>query len=171
MELTDIILLLVLLLPGIIGALYGFLNIIFSIVAWGIAFGISFKFGADVAPMLSNYIETPLLRNIAAFAGLFISSLMIFSLLSFFIVKLMGKAGLTATDRVLGFFLGIGLGGFIITFGVFLAGFTGFPEEPWWISSLMIEPFQRIAEWSHVYLPEDISSFHGYADVPIETEI
>ena len=129
MGLTDIILLVVLLLPGVVGAIYGFLNIIFSIVAWGIAFGISFKFGADSAPMLVNYIETPILRNITAFAGLFIASIMIFSLLSFFIVKLIGKAGLTATDRILGFFLGVGLGGFIIAFGVFLAGFTGFPGE------------------------------------------
>jgi membrane protein required for colicin V production len=171
MELTDIILLVTLLIPGVVGALYGFLNIIFSIVAWGIAFGISFKFGADLAPMLVNYIETPILQNIAAFAGLFIASLMIFSLLSFFIVKLIGKAGLTATDRILGLFLGIGLGDFIIAFGVFLAGFTGFPEEPWWNSSLMIEPFQRIAQWSHLYLPEDISSFHGYGEVQIENEI
>jgi hypothetical protein len=36
---------------------------------------------------------------------------------------------------------------------------------------LMIEPFQRISQWSHLYLPEDISSFHGYGEVQIENEI
>ena len=158
-----------LLIPGLVGALYGFLNIVFSLIAWVIAFGLSFQFGADLSPMLEAYIENPLLRNVASFAGLFVASLLIFSLVSFFVVKLMGEAGLSATDRMLGFFFGIGLGGIIISAGVFLAGFTGFPEEPWWRSSLMIEPFQMIAEWGNAYLPEDIAEYHNYGDPESET--
>ena len=162
MHTADIVVILTLLIPGLVGAFYGFLNIIFSIVAWVLAFGISFKFGAMFAPMLEGYIETPLIRNIIAFAGLFLIGLMIFSMLGYFIVKLLGRAGLTAADRILGFFLGIGLGGFIIAAGVFLAGFTALPEEPWWRESITIDPFERIAEWSHRFLPENIAKYHGY---------
>lgn len=158
----DIIVLVTLIIPGLIGALYGFLNIIFSIIAWVVAFGISFKFGALVTPLLASYIETPLIRNILGFSGLFLISLMIFSLLGYFIVKLLGRAGLTAMDRVLGFFLGIGLGGFIIAVIVFMAGFTSFPEEGWWKDSITIKPFQHIAVWSHRFLPANIAEYHGY---------
>ena len=164
MQTADIVLLLTLLVPGIVGAFYGFLNIVFSIVAWGFAFGISFKFGGFFAPMLEGYIETPIVRNVLAFAGLFLISLMIFSLIGYFIVKLLGRSGLTAADRILGFFLGIGLGGFIIAAVVFLAGFTALPEEDWWRESVTIEPFERIAVWSHRFLPENIARYHGYGE-------
>ena len=162
MQTADIIVLVTLLLPGLIGALYGFLNIAFSIIAWVLAFGISFKFGALITPMLESYIDTPLIRNILAFSGLFLISLMIFSLVGYLIVKLLGRAGLTAMDRILGFFLGIGLGGFIITAVVFMAGFTDYPKEDWWHESVTIKPFEHIAVWSHRFLPENIAEYHGY---------
>lgn len=162
MQTADIVVLVTLIIPGLIGALYGFLNIVFSIIAWVLAFGISFKFGALITPVLASYIETPLIRNILAFSGLFLISLLIFSLVGFFIVKLLGRAGLTAVDRMLGFFLGIGLGGFIIAVVVFMAGFTAFPEEGWWRNSVTIKPFEHIAVWSHRFLPDNIAEYHGY---------
>ena len=141
--------------------LYGFLNIAFSIIAWLLAFSISFKFGAVFSPMLVEYIENPLIRNVLAFAGLFMISLMIFSALGYFIVKLLGRAGLTAVDRTLGFFLGIGLGAFIIAAVIFLAGFTAFPEQAWWQGSIIIEPFEQVAIWSQQFLPDEIQP--GYS--------
>ena len=162
MQTVDIIVLVTLVIPGIIGALYGFLNIVFSIIAWIMAFAISFKFGALITPMLAPYIETPLVRTILGFSGLFLITLMIFSLVGFFIVKLLGRAGLTAMDRVLGFFLGIGLGGFIIAVVVFMAGFTAFPQEGWWKNSVTIRPFEHLAVWSHKFLPTNIAEYHGY---------
>ena len=165
----DIIVLAVLIIPGLIGALYGFLNIAFSIIGWILAFGISFKFGALFTPMLTQYIETPWLRIILAFSGLFLVCLILFNLLGFFIVKLLNRTGLTAMDRVLGFFLGIGLGGFIIAVAVFMAGFTAFPEEGWWKDSVTIKPFEHIAVWSHKFLPSNIAQYHGYG--PTETAI
>jgi membrane protein required for colicin V production len=162
LQTADIVVLVTLIIPGLIGALYGFLNIVFSIIAWILAFGISFKFGALITPLLAPYIETPLIKNILAFSGLFLISLALFSLVGFFLVKLLGRAGLTAVDRVLGFFLGIGLGGFIITVAVFMAGFTAFPEEGWWKDSVTIKPFEHIALWSHRFLPANIVEYHGY---------
>lgn len=162
MQTTDIVLLMIILIPGLVGILYGFLNIIFSIVAWLLAFAISFKFGAIFEPMLVNYIDNPIIRNILAFAGLFLISLMLLSLLSYFIVKLLGRAGLTAMDRMLGFFLGIGLGCFVIAAGVFMTGFTAFPEASWWQTSIVIEPFETVAIWGQQFLPEDVSKYHDY---------
>ena len=159
---VDILILALLLVPGIVGVMYGFLNIIFSILAWVLAFIISFKFGAYFAPLLESYVETMLVRNILAFSGVFIISLVIFTLIGYFIVKLLGRTGLTAADRILGFFLGLGLGGTIITVLVFLAGFTALPREEWWQKAILIEPFELISRWGGQYLPENISKYHGY---------
>ena len=166
MAAVDILIIVVILLPAIIGAVYGFLNIVFSIIAWALAAGISLKFGRSLAPLLENHVDTPLIREVLAFLGLFIVSLMLLSLLGFFIVKLLGRAGLTAADRILGLFFGIGLGAAIIWVIVFLAGFTALPREPWWQDSILLEPFETLSLWAEQFLPDNMVEYHGYA--PIE---
>ena len=168
MSSVDFLILALLLVPGLVGIMYGFLNIIFSILAWGFAFAISVKFGAYFSPLLEAYVETVLIRNILAFAGLFIISLVIFTLVGYFIVKLLGRTGLTAADRILGFFLGLGLGGSIITVLVFLAGFTALPREDWWQASILMDPFEHICRWGGQFLPENISNYHGYDITDLE---
>lgn len=162
MQTVDFIILAVLVLPAIAGLFYGFLNILFSLAAWGIALGLAAKFGSQFSPLLQNYIATPMLRDVIAFVGLFIVSLMLLSALGYFIVKLLGRAGLTAADRILGFLFGIGLGGAIIAVAVFLAGFTALPKEPWWGRSLLIEPFQHLSVWAEKFLPENVTAYHSY---------
>jgi membrane protein required for colicin V production len=162
MPTTDIVILIVIAIPAIAGAFYGFLNIIFSLLAWSLALGAAVKLVPYFTPMLENYVETPLLRVVLAFAGLFLVGLMILSGLGFFIVKLLGRTGLTATDRILGLFFGMGLGGLIITIIVFLAGFTAYPGENWWQESKLVVPFQQISIWAQVFLPENIAEYHDY---------
>lgn len=162
MQTVDILIIVVLLIPGLVGVMYGFLNIIFSIIAWVLAFGIAIKFSDSFSPLLEAYVDTLLIRNMLSFTGLFIISLMIFTALGYFIVKLLGRAGLTAADRILGFFLGLGLGGSIVTVVVFLAGFTALPAESWWKESILIEPFEHISAWGTQFLPESVSKYHSY---------
>ncbi len=82
--------------------------------------------------------------------------------ISYFIVKLLGRTGLTAADRILGLFFGMGLGGLIVAVIIFLAGFTAFPQEPWWEESKLVEPFEHISIWSARFLPESITEYHSY---------
>ncbi|OGT83565.1 MAG: hypothetical protein A3G96_01635 [Gammaproteobacteria bacterium RIFCSPLOWO2_12_FULL_52_10] len=170
-ETADILILIVLFIPGLVGILYGFLNVVFSFIAWLLAFGIAVKFGGYFSPLLENLTDTVLIRNMLAFAGLFIISLILFTIMGYLIVKLLGRAGLTAADRVLGFFLGVGLGGAIVTVIVFLAGFTALPQEPWWQQSILIEPFQHIAVWGRQFLPENASKYHNYDITVVVTAI
>lgn len=170
MQTADILILVILLIPGLVGILYGFLNIVFSFLAWILAFAIAVKFGTYFSPLLENITDTILIRNMLAFAGLFITSLLLFTILSYFIVKLLGRAGLTAADRALGFFLGIGLGGSIVAVLVFLAGFTALPHESWWQRAILIEPFEHMADWGRQFLPENVSKYHNYDITVVVTE-
>lgn len=165
MEGVDIGILVVLFLPAIMGLLYGLLNVLFSIAAWIMAGITAAKLSGYFSPLLDDYLE-PVLREIVAFAGVFIISLVIFTGLGYFIVKLLGRTGLTAADRFLGFFFGIGLGGAIIIILVFLAGFTAISKHEWWHEAVLIEPFQRVCVWGQRFLPEDIAAHHRYEAVP-----
>lgn len=169
MHAVDIVILLVLALPALVGLAYGFLNIVFSLLAWALALGIAARFTPVFSVMLETSVETPILRIILSFMGLFIVSLLIFSALGFLVVKLLGRAGLTATDRILGLLFGMGLGGVIVFIMVFLAGFTAVPAEAWWEKSLLVQPFERVSVWAGRYLPHSMAEYHGYRK-PVRAE-
>ena len=162
MTTADIAILCVILLPTLIGILYGFLNIIFSLLSWVVSLGLAVKLVPYFSPLLDNYIDTPILRIILAFIVLFILCLLIMSGLSYFVIKLLGKTGLTAADRLLGMFFGMGLGMLIVAVVVFLAGFTAFPKEVWWKESKLIEPFETLSIWSSDFLVESVTKYHWY---------
>lgn len=162
MSTADIVILCLIALPTIVGIFYGFLNIVFSLLSWAVSLGLSIKLATYFSPLLENYVDTPILRIILAFIALFILSLLIMSGISYLIVKLLGRSGLTATDRILGLFFGMGLGGLIVAIIILLAGFTAFPQEPWWEESKLVEPFERISIWSARFLPESITEYHSY---------
>ena len=162
---ADIVILFAILLPTIVGVIYGFLNIIFSLISWLVSLGLAVKLVPYFSPLLDNYIDTPILRIILAFIALFILCLLIMSGLSYFVVKLLGKTGLTAADRILGLFFGMGLGVAIVTVVVFLAGFTAFPKEVWWKESKLLEPFETLSVWGSNFLGESVTRYHSYENI------
>ncbi len=164
MSIIDIVILVAILVPALVGVIYGFLNIILSIIAWVIALGIAVKFSHYFAPLLVAYVETELLRNALAFIGLFMLSLMIFTGMGYFMIKLLGRTGLSAADRILGLLFGTGLGGAIVAVMIFLAGFTDLSNELWWQQSLLVKPFERTAVWGRQFTPENIAKYHHYSD-------
>ena len=162
MSTADIVVLCLILLPAVVGVFYGFLNIVFSLLSWAISLGLTIKLVPYFSPLLENYVDQPVIRMVLAFIGLFILCLLVMSGISFLIVKLLGKTGLTAADRILGLFFGMALGILIVLVIVFMAGFTAFPQETWWEESKLAEPFERISIWSSQYLPESVSEYHSY---------
>ena len=164
MTTADIAILCVILLPTIVGVIYGFLNIIFSLISWLVSLGLAVKLVPYFSPLLDNYVDTPILRIILVFIALFILCLLIMSGLSYFVIKLLGKTGLTAADRILGLFFGMGLGVLVVAVVVFLAGFTAFPKEVWWKESKLMEPFEILSIWSSNYLGESVTKYHSYED-------
>ena len=165
MTTADITILCVILLPTIAGVIYGFLNIVFSLISWLVSLGLAVKLVPYFSPLLENYIDTPILRVILGFVVLFILCLLILSGLSYFVIKLLGKTGLTAADRILGLFLGMGLGVLIVAVVVFLAGFTAFPKEVWWKESRLMQPFVILCVWSSNFLGESVTKYHSYESV------
>lgn len=158
----DIVIVFLIFVSAVFGIFYGFLNIFFSLLSWGIAVFLSVQLMPYVSPFFEGYINTPMLRDILSFAVLFFLSLFILTGIGYLIVKLLKREGLSAVDRILGMLLGLGLGGLTVSLAVFLAGFTAFPQEPFWMQSSLVEPFEEISVQSAQYLPASLKEYHGY---------
>ncbi len=85
----------------LISLVRGFVKEAVSLVIWIGAFFVASTFYANLATLLTN-ISDQFLRNAAAVAILFITTLILGALINYLIGQLVSKTGLTGTDRVLG---------------------------------------------------------------------
>jgi membrane protein required for colicin V production len=96
----------------------------------------------------------------AAFAILFISTLIVGAIINFIMSQLVSKTGLSGTDKALGVVFGGARGVLIVTMIVLLASLTPMPEAQWWQDSAMVGFFQELAEWVKGIIPADaVDSF------------
>jgi len=153
MEYADYIVLGIIAISMLVGAIRGFIKEAFSLAVWAAAFLVAFQYSGALAMQLESHIELPSARTSLAFAGLFLSVLLVGGLLTFLVGKLVEKTGLSGTDRLLGGVFG-GLRGLCIVLALMLvAGLTPVPQDPWWQQSRTIQSLMPLAKWSAQYLP------------------
>ena len=156
MEYADYIILGIVAVSVLVGALRGFIKEAFSLAVWAAAFMVAFQYSGAVAMELENHIELPSVRTSLAFAGLFISVLLVGGLLTFLVGKLVEKTGLSGTDRLLGAVFG-GIRGVALVLALILvAGLTPVPQDPWWQQSRSIQSLMPLADWAAGLLPDYI---------------
>jgi membrane protein required for colicin V production len=147
MQYADYIVLGIVTISILVGAIRGFIKEAFSLAVWAAAFLIAFQYSGALALQMENHIELPSARTSLAFAGLFIS------------VLLVEKTGLSGTDRLLGGVFG-GVRGIALVLAIMLfAGLTPVPQDPWWQQSRTIQSLMPLAEWSARFLPEYILEY------------
>ncbi|MEO5573004.1 MAG: CvpA family protein, partial [Gammaproteobacteria bacterium] len=109
-------------LSGLIGLLRGLVREALSLIAWVAAIWVAISFSHYVAGLLVEQIPSSTVRLMAAFAGLFVITLMLAALVNYLIAKLVDKTGLSGTDHLLGVFFGIARGVVLVAIIVLLAG-------------------------------------------------
>lgn len=153
----DIAILVVILVSTLISLVRGFVKESISLATWLIAGFIALSYYLVLAQLLIPYIDSPTLSQAAAFAVLFISTLIVGAIINYMVSQLVTKTGLSGTDKMLGLIFGAARGILIVAMIVLFAGLTPMPSESWWQESMMVEYFMKVALWIKDLLPADIA--------------
>ncbi len=156
---VDYLIIGIILLSSGISIIRGFIKEVLSLASWALSFWVALMFYPHVATLLADYIATPSIRLFAAFASLFLVTLILGALVNHLISQLVEKTGLTGTDRALGVIFGLVRGVAIVSLLVLLAGATPMPSDTWWQNSLLLEHFENLAVWLRDFLPADIAEY------------
>jgi membrane protein required for colicin V production len=155
-EYADYVVLGIVVISVLVGLIRGFVEEAFSLLVWAAAFLIAFQYSGALAMQLEGHIELPSARASLAFAGVFLSVLLVGGLLTFLVGKLVEKTGLSGTDRLLGGAFG-GIRGLALVLALMLvAGLTPVVQDPWWQQSRTIQSLMPLAEWTEQFLPDYI---------------
>lgn len=153
----DFVIIGVVFISCVISVIRGFVREAISLASWIVSFLIAWNLHGVFATYFKNSIEHQNLRLIVAFFVLFVLSLIVFTIISFFAGKLVERTGLTGADRVIGVIFGFFRGVLIVTGLVALAGLTQLPKSELWRDSLLLGNIQAIAIWLTGLLPDDIA--------------
>jgi len=125
----------------------GFIREALSLVTLIAAMIVSRLFGAQAATLLVNIIEVDSVRNIAAYVGLFFTTLLVGGLVNSLVVQIVKVAGLSGLDKLLGLMFGFLRGGLIIVVVVAVLARIGFSDDAWWQGSVLIPSFVAFGDW------------------------
>jgi membrane protein required for colicin V production len=115
------------LLCALIALIMGFVRTILALLSWAGAGMVTVWGFSFVRPIAREYVNPQLLADIAAGLGVFVSSLVLFSVVSHLLSSLVRGSPLSFLDRTLGFVLG-GVIGAVLVALVWL-GASGFIEK------------------------------------------
>ena len=127
----------------------GFFREALSLVIWLAALVVAMTFYQQAAGWLTNLIETPSLRLITAWLGLFVVSLIVGGLINYLIAQLVKVTGLGGTDKFLGMLFGMARG-LIVVLVILILLPQALPVEsdPWWHDSTLIPYFMKFEGWA-----------------------
>ncbi|MBX2807085.1 MAG: CvpA family protein [Cellvibrionaceae bacterium] len=120
----------------------GFVKEALSLVIWLLALVIASVLSPTLSPLLAAYLEQPSLRQLAAFAMLFIGTLLVGAVVKSLFSKVIKMTGLSGTDRFLGMFFGMARGLIIImVLLIYIPQLLTVEADSWWQQSVLIPYF------------------------------
>ena len=139
---VDIVIVAIITISGMISLIRGFVKEAMSLVIWLAAFVVAMTFNELVGELLVNVIALASMRQLAAWASLFVGTLLVGAVVNFLLGKLVCSTGLSGTDRTLGLVFGVFRGMLIIlALVVMLPKALPVDQDLWWTSSELIPVF------------------------------
>mgnify|MGYP001827237103 CR=1 FL=1 len=127
----------------------GFAREALSLAGWVAAFVIANMFGGHMASLLAGAIEIITGRYVAAYAIVFLGTLIAAGLLGKLAVQLIKVTGLTVLDRLLGTVFGFARGVILILVFVFVLRQLVPPSDLQWLHHSVLMPhLDMLAQWT-----------------------
>ncbi len=135
-------------ISGLISLVRGFVKEAMSLVIWIAAFAVAMNFKEPAADLLVNFIVLASIRQLAAWGGLFVGTLLLGAIVNFLLGKLVSSTGLSGTDRTLGLVFGVFRGLLIVlALVIILPQAVPVDQDLWWLASSLIPLFQGFEAW------------------------
>ncbi len=157
MTIFDYVVLGIFVVSIVLSIMRGLVREVLSIAGWVIAFVAASTYAGDFEPMLPSEVSGESLRMIASFFVLFISVLLVTSLIIMLLSALIKGIGLGFIDRLLGAAFGFLRGLLIVTILVLIAGLTTVPQKSFWEQAQLSSPLETFAVYVKEWLPDDLS--------------
>jgi membrane protein required for colicin V production len=147
----------ILALSAIFAFARGFVREALSIIAWVGAAAITLYGFNWVYAQVEPRLHDRLLSQLATGFGLFVTSLIVLTILTSILARAVRGSGLSPIDRTLGFIFGLARGAVLVCFAYLLLDFSGVPpnDRPEWIREAKSEPtLHKGADVLKGFLPE-----------------
>lgn len=155
MNILDIVLLLLIFLSILFGVIKGFIREIFSLVFLIIAVVLSFLFYHDAGNLFVKLTKDRDISNFAGFISIFVIVLIIGSVVTFFIRKILTIGPLKSVDRILGGVFGL-LRGILIS-AIIVFGLVVFHVDDNLLLKSKLSPYvMKTIEVFLILLPDNI---------------
>ncbi|MDP3859600.1 MAG: CvpA family protein [Stagnimonas sp.] len=154
MNWADYAILTVVLVSVLFGVFRGLTRELLGIAGWVLAFWVAFSFSESAADWLQPRIDTPSVRKAVAFGGLFLLSLLLAAIATYFAASAIRDSRLSGIDRTLGGGFGFLRGLLVVAALLLVASGTAARKDPWWQQSLFVPHLEWLADAVKAVLPE-----------------
>jgi membrane protein required for colicin V production len=163
----DIAVIAIIVLSAIFAFARGFVREALSIVAWVGAAAITVYGFVPVLGLVDPLVKNPLLSQLIAGFGLFVVALIVLTILTGFIARMVRASALSPIDRTLGFIFGLARGAFLV---YLLLDISVQPtERPAWIREAKSAPYlHQGADVLRQFLPESLKIKNAAIDDAVQ---
>lgn len=145
---VDWVIIVVLLLSTLLSLWRGFVREALSLAGWVTAFFVANLFGDSMASLLAGTIDNITGRYVAAYAILFVATLIAFTFVTFLAGRFIKATGLTVLDRLLGTVFGFTRGMILILVCVFVLRHLVSPPNLLWLDQSALMPHvDMLGQW------------------------
>lgn len=163
MTVFDFAVLLIMVLSVLLSVIRGAVREVLALVAWGVAFWAAQSYAVEAAALVPGALNNTSLRLMAGFAVIFLTVLVIMSLVAILCSRFVKATSLSAADRCLGAVFGLARGYLIVLILVLLGGLTSLPKQPLWKDALFSSSLEKVVIYVKTWLPEGLSKRISYS--------
>lgn len=162
MTIFDFVVLIIFVVSILLSVVRGIVRESLSLAGWVIAFMVAKAFAKDFVSVLPLSITGDSLRVLVSFSALFLSVLLVMSMITMLASALIRTVGLGSVDRFFGALFGLARGLLVVLLLVLSAGLTTLPQEPFWRKALLSKPLEAGVIMLMPWLPQDLSRRINY---------
>lgn len=140
----------------LVGIFRGFIKESLSLISWILAIWLAFHFCTQVGEFIHQYIDIPAprFREWAGFALVFVSTLFIFSVVTYVVTKVFVRGPIKGIDRVLGIGFGALRGAAVVVALLVVAKGFGMENSDLWQDSQHVSKFEPFIKTVEELFPE-----------------